>query len=373
MPAGPSIVIAAGGTGGHIYPGLALAAAIAEIAPAARITFVGTPRGLEGELIPKAGHRLDLYDMVQFNGQGVRKALAPLALVRASAQGRSILRRRGADVAVTMGGYSGIPLVVGARLARVPAVVHEPGAVPGQANRLAARFTPNIGTSFPTTTFPGRTVRHVGYPLQPEIATFDRDALRPEARAAFGLDVDTFFLVVNGGSQGSLVLNTLALGLAERWAAAGRTDVRILLKAGARTHDEIATALAGNPGAHLVELVRFIDRMDHAYAAADLTIGRAGAGTVSELAAVGLPAILVPLPHHEHDEQAHNAKPLVDAGGALMVRDPQATADVVGPLVEERIADPAMLGDMRTAMLHTARPDAARELARWALQLAGAS
>jgi UDP-N-acetylglucosamine--N-acetylmuramyl-(pentapeptide) pyrophosphoryl-undecaprenol N-acetylglucosamine transferase len=116
--------------------------------------------------------------------------------------------------------------------------------------------------------------------------------------------------------------------------------------------------------------VRFIDRMDHAYAAADMTIGRAGAGTVSELAAVGLPAILVPLPHHEHDEQAHNAQPLVDAGGALMVRDPDATADVVGPMIEARIADRAMLEAMRTAMLDTGRPDAARALARWVLEVA---
>ena len=365
---GPAIVIAAGGTGGHIYPGLALASAILAEAPDAAVSFVGTRRGLEGELIPKAGHGLDLYDMVQFNGQGVRKLLAPLALVRSSMQARSILKRRGAAAAVTMGGYSGIPLVVGARLAGIPAIVHEPGAVPGQANRLAARFTPHVATSFLTTTFPGRDVRHVGYPLQPEIASFDRDALRPAARAAFGLDDDAFFLVVNGGSQGSLVLNRLALGLAERWQ--DRSDVRILLKAGARTHDEISTALATNAGRARVELVRFIDRMDHAYAAADMTIGRAGAGTVSELAAVGLPAILVPLPHHEHDEQAHNARPLVDAGGALMVRDPDATADVVGPMIEARIADRAMLEAMRTAMLDTGRPDAARALARWVLEVA---
>ena len=365
------VVIAAGGTGGHIYPGLALAAALRDLAPDAAISFVGTARGLETELVPKAGFELDLYDMVQFNNQGWRKALAPAALARSSVQARSILRRRRADVAVTMGGYSGIPIVIGARLAGVPAIVHEPGAVPGQANRLAARFTPHVGTSFPTTTFPGRSVRHVGYPLQASIVDFDRDALRPEARAAFGLKDDVFFLVVNGGSQGSLVLNKLALGLAERWAE--RTDVRILLKAGPRTHDEIAEALATNPGRRRVDLVRFIDRMDHAYAAADMTIGRAGAGTVSELAAVGVPAILVPLPHHEHDEQAHNAQPLVDAGGALMVRDPQATADVVGPMIEERIADPAMLAAMRKAMLDTARPDAARDLARWVLELAGRS
>ena len=362
------VVIAAGGTGGHIYPGLALAAALRELAPDVSLSFVGTPKGLESELIPKAGYELDLYDMVQFNNQGWRKALAPAALVRSSVQARGILRRRRAAVAVTMGGYSGIPLVIGARLARVPAVLHEPGAVPGQANRLAARFTAHIATSFPTTRFAGRQVRHIGYPLQGFITTFDRDALRTEARAAFGLDEGTALVLVNGGSQGSLRLNQLALGLATRWQDRG--DVRILLKAGARTHDEIAEQLASTVGRERVDLVRYIDRMDHAYAAADVGIHRAGAGTVSELAAVGLPSVLVPLPHHEHDEQTHNAQPLVDAGGAVLVRDADTTADVVGPVLEELLADRDRLAHMRAALLASARPDAARELARWVLELA---
>lgn len=364
----PSIVIAAGGTGGHIYPGLALAAALRSVAPDAVISFVGTPKGLEGELIPKAGFELDLYDMVQFNNQGWRKVLAPGALARSSLQARRVLRRRAADVAVTMGGYSGIPLVIGARLAGVPAIVHEPGAIPGQANRLAVRFTPNVATSFPQTTFSGRTVRQVGYPLQGFITTFDRDALRDDARAAFGLDERTAMVLVNGGSQGSLVLNRLALGLAERWQH--RDDVRLVVKTGATTHEQIVEQLATNPGRHLVDAVRYLDRIDHAYAAADIGIHRAGAGTVSELAAVGLPSILVPLPHHEHDEQAHNAQPLVDAGGALLVRDPDAVAGTVGPMIEALLDDRARLAAMRTALLGSARPDAATELARWVLELA---
>ena len=363
----PSIVIAAGGTGGHIFPGLALAEAILALEPAARLTFVGTSHGMEGELVPKAGHRLELYTGAQFNGQGWRKALVPAALARGSVQARSILKRVGADVAVTMGGYSGIPLVLGARLAGVPAVVHEPGAVPGQANRLAIRFTSNIATSFPGTDFGGRPVREVGYPLRREITGFDRDALRTEARRAFGIPDGTSMLLVNGGSQGSLTLNRLALGLAERWA--GRGDVRIVLKAGSRTHDEIAAALESNPGRAIVDLVGYIERMDHAYAAADLGVHRAGAGTVAELASVGLPSVLVPLPAHEHDEQGHNAKVLVDAGGAVMVRDPEATADIVGPMLESML-QPAALTRMRASLTAVARPDAAEVLGRWILELA---
>jgi UDP-N-acetylglucosamine--N-acetylmuramyl-(pentapeptide) pyrophosphoryl-undecaprenol N-acetylglucosamine transferase len=164
-------------------------------------------------------------------------------------------------------------------------------------------------------------------------------------------------------------LNRLALGLAERWA--GRDDVRIVLKAGARNHEEVEAMLGTNPGAALVELVRYIDRMDHAYAAADIGVFRSGAGTVAELAIVELPSVLVPFPHDEHDEQVHNAQPLVDAGGALLVRDHEATADHVGPMLEARLADRATLAAMSAGMRASARPRAATELAQWVLELAG--
>lgn len=367
---GPTIVIAAGGTGGHIYPGLALAEAITEIRPGARVEFVGTSKGLERELIPAAGFPLHLYDMVQFAGQGWRKATVPIPLARSSWQARGILTRVGATAAVSMGGYSGVPLVVGARLARVPAIVHEPGAVPGKANQLAARFTRNVATSFPQTRFLGLDVRYIGYPLRAAITSFDRGARRPEARAAYRLDDGVSMILVTGGSQGARSLNELSLDLAERWA--GRNDVRILLKAGARHHEKVAAALEHNPGRDLVELVRYIDRMDLAYAAADMAVTRAGAGTVAELAVVGLPAVLVPFPHDEHDEQTHNAAPLVDAGGALLVRDQEATAEIIGPLIDECINDPDKLDAMRAGMRSNAKPDAAAHLAVWALDLAAA-
>ncbi len=370
MRSAPRIVVAAGGTGGHLSPGLALASALAGVAPEATVTFVGTDRGLEGRLVPEAGYELDLYRMVPFNGQGWRKAMVPPVLAYGSLQARRILKRRRASVAVTMGGYSGVPRVVGARLAGVPTVVHEPGAVPGQANRFAARFTDHIATSFPSTTFPGRDVRYVGYPLQAELASIDRPALRAEARASFGLADDVTMIFVSGASQGARTLNRLALELAARWA--GRTDVRLVVKPGSRTYDETAAALDANPGRDLVELVGYLDRMDLAYAAADLAICRAGAGTVSELAAAGLPSVLVPLPNHEHDEQAHNAAPLVRTGGAVLVRDHEASAAVVGPIVEERLADPALLAGMSKGAAAAARPDAAAALAEWVLALAGA-
>jgi UDP-N-acetylglucosamine--N-acetylmuramyl-(pentapeptide) pyrophosphoryl-undecaprenol N-acetylglucosamine transferase len=145
-----------------------------------------------------------------------------------------------------------------------------------------------------------------------------------------------------------------------------------VLKAGARNHEAVEAELARNSGAHLVDLVRYIERMDHAYAAADIGVFRAGAGTVAELAVVELPSVLVPFPHDEHDEQVHNAEPLVQSGGALLVRDHEATADRVGPLLEERLADPALLASMAKGMRDSARPNAAADLATWTLELAEA-
>ena len=367
----PSVVIAAGGTGGHIFPGLAVAEAIRRAEPGASVTFVGTRRGLESKLIPEAGYELELIDMVPFAG---RAAVAlPFALVRSTAQARRILRRRHADVVVGMGAYLSVPVVAAARLSGIPSLVHESGAVPGRANLAAARLTDNVAVAFAEAApafaaATASTVRTVGMPLGSELAGFDRQALRAEARAAYGLDDETIFVLVNGGSLGASSLNRLAVGLAERWHE--RHDVRLLVKAGARDQERTEAALQSSSGAHLVELTRFIERMDHAYAASDVAICRPGAGTVAELAVVGLPALLVPYPHAPFDHQARNAAALVDAGAALMVRDHEATAAIVGPLLDAILDDRGRLAHMRAALNGLARREAADEMAAWALGLA---
>jgi UDP-N-acetylglucosamine--N-acetylmuramyl-(pentapeptide) pyrophosphoryl-undecaprenol N-acetylglucosamine transferase len=367
---GPTIAIAAGGTGGHIFPGLALGEALLRVAPDASVSFVGTARGLEGDLVPKAGFPLDLVDMVPFAGSG--RALLPFALVRSSAQARRLLRRRRADVAVGMGGYASMPLIAGARMAGIPSVIHESGAVPGKANLLAARVTGNVATAFEEAGahFPSRCdVRFVGMPLPSSLLAFDRAALRAEGRDAYGLADGTTMVLVSGGSQGAASLNALALGLADRWR--DRDDVTIVLKPGGRHHEAVEASLAGHPGAPRITLTRFIDRMDLAYAAADVAVMRAGAGTVAELAVVGLPAVLVPYPHAPSDHQTRNASALVRAGGALLVADADASADVVGPLLEARMDEPGGLDAMRAGMAVAARPRAADDLATWVLELAG--
>jgi UDP-N-acetylglucosamine--N-acetylmuramyl-(pentapeptide) pyrophosphoryl-undecaprenol N-acetylglucosamine transferase len=309
--------------------------------------------------------------MVPFAGRAA--ALLPAALVRSTVQARRILRRERADVALSMGAYVGVPLVLAARLAGLPSLIHESGAVAGRANLWTARLCGNVATAFaeamPAFAASATTVRTVGMPLGPELDTFDRTLLRAKARAAYGLDEATLFILVNGGSQGAASLNRLAVGLAQRWH--DRHDVRILLKAGRRDHEATAAALHGSGGGHLVELTSFIEHMDQAYAAADVTLCRPGAGTVAELAVVELPALLVPYPNAPFDHQARNASALVDAGAALMVRDHDATPAVVAPLLERILGDRGELDRMRVGLRALARPHAADEMAAWVLDLAG--
>jgi UDP-N-acetylglucosamine--N-acetylmuramyl-(pentapeptide) pyrophosphoryl-undecaprenol N-acetylglucosamine transferase len=366
----PSILIAAGGTGGHIFPGLALASALRRQEPSAVVSFVGTPRGLEGRIIPDAGYPLHLLDMVPF--AGARRALVPAAFTRATWQARRLLKREEASVAVGMGGYASIPLVAGARMSGVPSLVHESGAIPGRANLLAARFTRNVALAFQRAarSFPGAT-RVVGMPLSPEIEHFDRSALRGAARETFDLPLDAEVLLVIGGSQGATTLNRAAVGLAAAWR--DRPNRFIVLKTGAADLAGIQADLDAAGAAHVVRAVSFFERMDHAYAAADLALTRAGAGTVAELGATGLPAILVPYPYAPHDHQAVNASVLVDVGAALMVRNESATAELLGPTLESLFADSERLSSMAAAGRSVARPHAADELASWVLELAATS
>lgn len=345
-----------------------MADAIVAERPTARVAFVGTPRGLEGSLIPKAGYELHLVDMVPFAGSN--KLRVPGALIRSTWQARRLLKMHAADVAVGMGGYASVPLVVAARLSRTPALVHESGAVLGRANALAARFTPNVAYAFDDTIgkLPDSvSPRIVGMPLSPGFSTLDRTALRAEARDAFGLSADKAALFVMGGSLGASQLNEVAVELAGLWKE--RADVSIIIKAGRDHGPRVEEDLRRNGGAAVARCISFFERMDHAYAAADLAICRAGAGTVAELAVTGLPSVLVPYPHAIDDHQTLNAAALVQAGGARLIPAAEFTLDRVKPQLEELLFSPEDLSKMSDAARTVAHPRAAEELAGWALSL----
>ncbi|MFG2192780.1 glycosyltransferase [Streptomyces sp. NPDC048639] len=370
-----SVVIGAGGTGGHIYPGLALAEALRRADPYADISFVGTERGLETRLIPAAGFPLHTVDMIPFDpALGARRYLLPAALMRSGAQVRSILRRRGAQVAVGMGGYPSAPVIVGARLAGLPSLIHESNAVPGRANRFAARLTPHIALAFDRTRAhlpSGADADTVGMPLVGPVATLDRHGMRADARRAFGVPDGVRLLVVNGGSLGAARLNEAAVGLARRWRA--RTDVRLLVKTGPDALAGVRTRLAAEGGERVAQAVAYLDRMDLAYAAADLVVCRAGSATVAELAATGLPAVLVPYPHAPGDHQTHNARVLSEAGAALLLQDGETTAERLAELTEPLLNDPARLAAMSGAADPGTHARAADLLAAKVLRLAGRS
>ncbi|MZD09417.1 UDP-N-acetylglucosamine--N-acetylmuramyl-(pentapeptide) pyrophosphoryl-undecaprenol N-acetylglucosamine transferase, partial [Streptomyces sp. SID5785] len=288
-----SVVIGAGGTGGHIYPGLALAEALRRADPDAVISFIGTKRGLETTLIPAAGYRLHTVDMIPFDpALGAKRFLLPAALLRSGAQARSILRAQKAQVVVGMGGYPSAPAIVGARMAGLPSVIHESNAVPGRANQFAARLTEHLTVAFDGSRAHlsgGERARTVGMPIAASLAALDRPALREEARRAFGTRAGARVVLFNGGSLGAARLTEAAVGLASRWR--GRQDVDLLIKTGPAALSETRRRLADAGVGPVAQAVPYLDRMDLAYAVADVVVCRAGSATIAELATTGVPAV----------------------------------------------------------------------------------
>ncbi|MEG9550775.1 UDP-N-acetylglucosamine--N-acetylmuramyl-(pentapeptide) pyrophosphoryl-undecaprenol N-acetylglucosamine transferase [Streptomyces baarnensis] len=375
-----SVVIGAGGTGGHIYPGLALAEALRRADPDAVISFIGTERGLETTLIPAAGYRLHTVDMIPFDpALGAKRFLLPAALLRSGAQARSVLRTQQAQVVVGMGGYPSAPAIVGAKLAGLPSVIHESNAVPGRANQFAARLTEHLTVAFDGSRAHlsgGERARTVGMPIAASLAALDRPALREEARRAFGTPEGARVVLFNGGSLGAARLTAAAVGLAARWRERG--DVHLLIKTGPaaleETRRKLVDAGAGADGHRrgpVAQAVPYLDRMDLAYAVADLVVCRAGSATIAELATTGVPAVLVPYPHAPGDHQTHNARVLSDAGAACLVPDAETTADRLAEIVDPLLADPARLAVMGRAADPGHHARAADLLAETVIRLAG--
>ena len=258
------------------------------------------------------------------------------------------------DVVVGFGGYVSVPAYLAARRRHLPIVVHEGNALPGIANKLGARLTSHVATSFPET--PLRHATYVGLPIRRMISTLDRAALRDEARRTFGLDADRPTLLVFGGSQGARRLNQSVSAAAEAFAAAG---VQVLHVVGANGEASVERA----PGRAPYVVLSYVDRMDLAYAAADLAVCRSGANTVTEVASVGLPAVFVPLPIG-NGEQELNARPVVDAGGGLLVQDGALTPEWVSGTVPALTADHDRLAAMSKAASGLIPRDADEKLAR---------
>jgi UDP-N-acetylglucosamine--N-acetylmuramyl-(pentapeptide) pyrophosphoryl-undecaprenol N-acetylglucosamine transferase len=355
------ILLAGGGTAGHTSPLLATADALRRIDPTVEVTALGTPRGLEVRVVPEAGYPLELIPPVPLP----RRPSGDLARLPGRRKGAvsgalAVLDRVRPDVVVGFGGYVSVPAYLAARRRRLPIVVHEGNALPGLANKLGARMTSHVATSFPDT--PLRHATYLGLPIRRMISTLDRPARRAEARSTFGLDVDRPTLLVTGGSQGARRLNQSVSAAHRALADAGIQVLHVVGAAGEATVDR-------RPEDPAYVVVPYVDRMDLAYAAADLVVCRAGANTVTEVSAVGLPAVFVPLPIG-NGEQELNARPVVDAGGGLLVQDGAFTPEWVSATLPGLLTDPERLREMSEAAAGLIARDADDKLAEMILAAA---
>jgi UDP-N-acetylglucosamine--N-acetylmuramyl-(pentapeptide) pyrophosphoryl-undecaprenol N-acetylglucosamine transferase len=360
------VVLAAGGTAGHIEPALALADALRRRDPGVCITVLGTATGMENTLVPARGYPVVHVPRVPLPRRPT------VDLLRLPGRLRGAVRTAGRlfdelqpDVLVGFGGYVCVPAYLAARRRKLPIVVHEANTPAGVANRIGARFTPFVATTAHADDLPHG--RLIGLPLRRSIATLDRPGLRAEARAHYGLSPDLPTLLVFGGSQGARSINRAASEAAPALRAAG---IQVLHAVGRDNVGSVTVAESATVGADQSTqgegapyvIVPYLERMDLAYAAADVAMCRSGAMTCAELAAVGLPAWYVPLPIG-NGEQRRNAKPVVDAGGGGIVEDSALSAAWIEANVVPLLRDPDRIAAMSRAAAQHGRPDADEVLA----------
>ncbi len=354
------VLLAGGGSAGHTSPLLATADALQRLHPGVEITCLGTRERIEAQIIPAAGYPLEFVPSVPLprrpNADLVR---LPGRLRAARRAALDVVDRIRPDVIAGFGGFVSVPAYLAARTRKVPLVVHEGNTVPGVANRLGARITDHVATSFPDTRL--RHATYLGLPIRRMIATLDRPAHRAEALASYGLRDDLPVLLVTGGSQGAASINRAVLG-----AARALADARIqVLHVVGPSHDVVP------PESDVpYVVVGYVDRMDLAYSAADAVLCRSGSNTVTEVSGVGLPAIFVPLPFG-NGEQALNARSVIEAGGGLLVDDASLTPDWIATHAVPLLTDPARLRAMGAAAAHLIPLDADEKLARMILDAAG--
>ncbi|MBT1172253.1 UDP-N-acetylglucosamine--N-acetylmuramyl-(pentapeptide) pyrophosphoryl-undecaprenol N-acetylglucosamine transferase [Bifidobacterium sp. MA2] len=382
------IVLAGGGTAGHVNPLLSVAAAIGRMDPDAKVSVIGTAVGLEKDLVPAAGLELDTIEKVPFPRRPNLYALKfPGKWAAETRKVRSILEAREADVVVGFGGYASAPVYSTAHRMGIPIVIHEQNARAGMANKLGSRWAEFIGTVYDGTGLrpaKGGEIARVGLPLRPAIASLvtrletDRAGARAAAAAELGVDPDRPLVLVTGGSLGAASLNrAMAAASGDVLKAAqvvhltgrGKSDeVRKLVdvNAGAEHLTGIGPDSAGRGDYHVAE---YLERIDLAFACADLIVCRSGAGTVAELTALGLPAVYVPLPIG-NGEQRFNAQPVVEADGGLMVADADLTPAWAREEVPALLADPERLRSMGANAWKYGIRDAADTMAGRILDLA---
>lgn len=360
-----NVVIAGGGTAGHVFPAIALADRLA--ADGDSVSFVGSPDGQEAIRVPAAGYPFHPVDAIPLKREvSLATAKAPLVALRSVGAAGPLVER--ADVVVGVGGYVSVPAVLAARRARVPIVLHEQNAIPSLSNRFLSRFAQIVAVSFERSvgSFGGKArVEVTGNPVREQVTRVPahREELAGEAWTALDLVPDRATVVVFGGSLGALHVDQAVAQMLQRSAIRDRDDVQLLVLTGPG-HIGVVAGAASVPMPLRVRVLPFLDRMDHALAITDLAVARAGAGHIAELTVCGTPSILIPYPHATENHQEANARALVDAGAAEIFLD----ADLTGDRLSARILGVMDDDDRRTRMADAARvwgrPDAADRVAR---------
>ncbi len=348
------LLVAGGGTGGHVFPGVAIAEEVVTRHPANDVVFVGTARGLEATVVPKAGFPLELIEVRGLKGKGLADTLKNLLLLPLALwQSFQILRRWRPDIVVGVGGYASGPVVLAAWLLRIPTAVQEQNAIAGFTNRVLGRFARAAFTAFPEAArhFPRRKVFQLGNPIR---RTLMENFMRPEARH------DAWRLLVFGGSQGAHALNMRVIEALPHLADL-RDRLHVTHQTGARDREQVEKgyrACGFEP-----DVREFITEMSAAYAGADLVVCRAGATTLAELTVCRKPSILVPFPLAADNHQVQNARSLVEAGAAVMIEEKDLTGEVLAREIHAILSDPARREKMARAAGRLGNPQAAKEIA----------
>ncbi len=339
------VVLAGGGTSGHVLPALAVAESLTDLGvPPSDILYIGARRGIEVRLVPEAGLRLETLDVSglqrSFSLANIRRNAAFVPrLLTARRRARRLLREFGADVVVSVGGYASLPAVLAARSLGVPIVVVSYDRRPGRSSEISARWATRSAVAFPDSTLP-RAV-HTGAPVRRAIRQVDRSANAQVARERLGVSRESFFVAVVGGSLGSGALNDAVRAFVGEFA--GDSGVHVRHVAGERFVEgvrESMKSLLADPDRRIgYDLVAYESDMAAVYAGADLLVARGGAGTVAEVAVTGVPAVLVPWSGAADDHQTANVAWLADEGAAILVADanlPDSLVRVMSELRQDR-------------------------------------
>lgn len=359
----PRIIISGGGTGGHVYPAIAIANEIKRFVPDAEILFVGAKGKLEMEKVPQAGYRIEGLWISGFQRKlTLRNLIFPIKLVNSLWRAWWIVRKFSPDVVVGVGGYASGPTLKMATRWKVPTLIQEQNSHAGITNRLLAKSASKICVAYEGMErfFPKNKIVLTGNPVRSDIHNINNK--REEGLAHFGLEKDKKTIVVVGGSLGARTLNdSMAAALFKLQNA----DIQLFWQAGKLYIEEFEPQVEGIDN---VKITAFIDRMDLAYAMADVVISRAGALTISELCLVGKPAILVPSPNVSEDHQTANAKALVEKNAAILVRDADAKETMID-VAMNLLSDQDKMEELSENIKALGKPDAARHITQEVINL----